>query len=151
MSLQTETTRKPTLSNRLKEYGGSAAAATRYVGTFAGGAAVVVGVMGLNAEGQEQMSRLFEALNQLGGAVSGFLTALGSIVGAILAIWGAWKASRAQQTKAVASTPGMQVHVDTSPQSPAPAAVKALAENRTDPALADVVPMTGGPVGSKAL
>lgn len=146
----TTTENRMNLTDRLKNYAGSAAAATRYVGTFAGGAAVAVGILGLNAINQQQVDQLFEAFNQLGTAVSGALTALGTIAGVVSAIYGAWKASRAQQVKSVSQIPAVQVHVDTSPASPAPEAVKALAEDRRDPKAADVVPMTGGPVESKS-
>jgi hypothetical protein len=100
---------------------------------------------GLNAINQDQVDQLFEAFKQLGTAVSSGLTALGTITSVGAAVYGAWKASRSQQTKTVASTPGVQVHVDTSPASPAPEAVKALAEDRSDPKAQDVVPMIGGP------
>lgn len=134
-----------TLQERLKNYAGSAAAATRYVVSFAGGAGVAVGILGLNAINQDQVNQLFEAFKDLGTAVSSALTALGTIASIAAAVYGAWKASRAQQTKTVASTPGVQVHVDTSPASPAPQQVKDLAIS-SDPTAHDVVPMTGGPV-----
>jgi len=114
------------------------------------GAAVAVGILGLNAVNQEQVDQLFEAFKQLGGAVSTGLTALGTIAGIVSAAYGAWKATRPQQVKSVSQIPAVQVHVDTSPESPAPIAVKALAEDRRDPKAADVVPMAGGPVESKA-
>lgn len=133
------------LTDILKNYAGSAAAATRYVGTFAGGAAVAVGILGFNAINQDQVSQLFDAMKQLGTALSSALTALGTIAGIGSAVYGAWKASRAQQTKTVASTPGVQVHVDVSPSSPAPEAVKAIAVS-SEPSAHDVVPMDGPPV-----
>ncbi len=137
------------LADKLKNYGGSAAAATRYVGTFAGGAAVAVGILGLNAINQTQVDQLFEAFKQLGTAVSSGLTALGTIAGIFSAVYGAWKATRAQQAKTVGNTPGVQVHVDVSPDSPAPAAVKAVALSH-DPKSKDVVPMEGAPREDKA-
>lgn len=138
-----------TLTDRLKEYAGSAAAATRYVGTFAGGAAVAVGILGLNAINQDQVDQLFEAFKQLGTAVSSGLTALGTIAGIFSAVYGAWKATKAQQTKTVAQTPGVQVHID---PALAPAALVKLADTPAaeDPKAKDVVPMVGGPVTDKA-
>ena len=133
----------------LKNYAGSVAAATRYVGTFAGGAAVAVGILGLNAISTDQVNQLFDALKDLGAAVSSALTALGTIAGIASAVYGAWKATRAQQTKTVANTPGVQVHVDTAPTSPAPLQVQALALDKKDPTAADVVPMNGPPVVGK--
>lgn len=138
-----------TLAERFKGYGGSAAAATRYVGTFASGAAVAVGFLGLNAMNQTQVDQLFEAFNKLGTAVSSALTAIGTIVGIVSAVYGAWKASRAQQAKTVSQTPGVQIHVDTSPSSPAPAELQALANTPValDPKATDIIPMgPGGPV-----
>jgi hypothetical protein len=135
------------LTERLKNYAGSAAAATRYIGTFAGGAAVMVGILGLNAINQDQVDQLFAAFKDLGGAVSTGLTALGTIAGVVSAIYGAWKASRAQQVKTVSQIPDTQVHVDVSASSQAPAAVKALVADKT---ATDVVPMTGGPVEAKS-
>lgn len=132
----------------LKNYAGSVAAATRYVFSFAGGAAVAVGILGINAISQDQVTQLFNALKDLGTSLSGALTALGTIAGILSAVYGAWKASRAQQTKTVASTPGVQVHVDTSAASPAPPQVKALAASQ-DPTAHDVVPMNGPPVETK--
>jgi len=137
------------LVDKLKNYAGSAAAATRYVGTFASGAAVAVGILGINAISQDQITQLFEALKQLGTALSSLLTALGTIVGIASAVWGAYKSTRAQQTKTVNQIPGVQVHVDTSLSSPAPEQVKALAVNKSDPTVSDVVPMNGPPVDSK--
>lgn len=133
------------LVDRLKNYAGSATAVTRYVGTFAGGAAVAVGILGISAISQDQVTQLFEAFKQLGTAVSSALTAIGTIVGVASAVWGAFKSTRAQQTKTVQQIPGVQVHVDTSAASQAPEQVKALAVSN-DPAVKDVVPMTGGPV-----
>jgi hypothetical protein len=138
------------IQDALKNYGGSVATATRYIGTFAGGAAMAVGILGISAINQQQIEQLFKAFQDLGTAVSSALAALGTIAGIASAIYGAWKATRAQQTKTVNQIPGVQVHVDVSPSSPAPEAVKALAQDRTDPAAADVVPMTGGPVESKS-
>jgi hypothetical protein len=139
------------LVERFKNYAGSAAAVTRYVGSFAGGAAVMLGILGINAIDQTQLNQLFEAFKQLGTAVSSALTALGTIAGVCTAVYGAWKASRPQQVKTVSLIPDVQVHVDTSPQSRAPEAVKALAEKSAsaDPTVADVVPMVGGPVEVK--
>lgn len=144
-----QTPRKSSLKDKLSEYAGSAAAATRYVGTFAGGAAVAVGILGLNTINQDQVDQLFEAFKQLGTAVSSALTALGTIAGIVSAVYGAWKASKAQQTKTVAQTPGVQVHIDA---AVAPAALVKLADAspEDDPKAKDVVPMVGGPVVDKA-
>lgn len=138
-----------TLKEKLVEYSGSAGAITRYVVGFAGGAATVVGFLGLSAISQDQVTQLFEAFKQLGTAISTALTALGTIAGIASAVWGAFKALRSQQTKTVASTPGVQVHVDTSPASPAPVAVQqlALTPAAVDAKAKDVIPMgPGGPV-----
>lgn len=129
----------------LKNYAGSVAAATRYIGTFAGGAAVAVGILGFNAISTDQVSQLFDAFQKLGTALSSALTALGTIVGIASAVYAAWKSTRAQQTKTVASIPGVQVHVDTAPKSAAPPQVQALVASQ-DPAVHDVVPMNGPPV-----
>ncbi len=128
------------LQDALKNYSGSVSAITRYVGTFASGAAMMVGILGLSAMNPQQVEKLFQAFQDLGTSVANGLTALSTITGIFLAAYGAWKASRAQQTKSVAKD-GVLVHVDTSPESPAPSAVKALAENRTDPAAQNVRPM----------
>lgn len=126
------------LADIFRNYSGSVAAATRYVGTFAGGAAVAVGILGLNAINQEQVNQLFDAFSQLGTALASALTALGTIAGILSAIYGAWKASRPQQVKSASQVPGVQVHVDMSSASLAPEAVKALVD---DSKAHDVVPM----------
>lgn len=142
------TRHEPTWSDRFKNYSGSAAALTRYVGTFAGGAAMAVGVLGISAIDQTQVDQLFGAFKDLGAAVSSGLTALGTIAGILSAVYGAWKASRVQQVKTVSQIPAVQVHVDTSPDSPAPPQVQAMAQTpvSVDQTVADVVPMSGGPV-----
>lgn len=119
---------------------------TRYLGTFAGGAAVAVGILGLNAINQDQINQLFAAFQQLGTALSSALTALGTIAGIASAVYAAWKSSRPQKTLDVSKIPGVQVHVDTSPKSPAPEAVKEVAQSDA-PAATNVVEMgPGGPV-----
>lgn len=130
------------LQDTLRNYGGSVAAASRYVGTFASGAAMAVGVLGLGAIDPQQVERLFQSFQDLGTAVANALTAVSTIVGIVLGAYGAWKASRTQQVKAVEKIPDVTVLVDVSPASRAPAAVQALA---ADPAVADVVPLKGKP------
>lgn len=134
------------LKKKFNEYSGSVAAATRYVGTFAGGAAMVVGILGIDAMNQSQVDQLFAAFKQLGEGLSTVLASLGTIAGIASAVYGSWKATKAQQTKSVAQTPGVQVHVDT---TTAPASVVAVAASN-DPKLKDVVPMVGGPRDDKA-
>lgn len=135
-----------TLQDVLKNYSGSAAAITRYVGTFASGAAMMVGVLGVSAINPQQVEKLFQAFQDFGTAVSQGLTALSTITGIFLAAYGAWKASRTQQVKSVSKIPDVQVHVNAAPESQAPEPVKALV---ADPKAPDVVPMTGGPVPSR--
>lgn len=130
------------LKEKFAEYSGSVAALTRYVGTFAGGAAMMVGVLGINAMSQNQVDALFEAFKQLGTAVSSALTALGTIAGIASAVYGAWKSTRAQQAKTAAQVPGVQIHVDT---AIAPPSIVKLAEAtvQEDPKAKDIVPMDG--------
>lgn len=129
----------------LKNYAGSALAFSRYVGAYAGGAVTVVGILGFTAVTPDQINQLIAALQDLGTGLSKVFASLGTITSVCLAIWGAIKATRAQQTKTVSQIPGVQVHVDTAPASPAPAAVKALVTSH-DPTVHDVVPMNGPPV-----
>lgn len=136
------------ISDTLKNYAGSVISITGHIGTFAAGAAVAVGVLGITAISQDQLNQLFEAFKQLGTAVSSGLAALGTIVGIGTTVYRAFKATKAQVTKDASQIPGVQIHVDTSPASPAPPQVQklALTPESEDPKAKDVVPMTGPPV-----
>lgn len=130
------------ITDRLKGVADYIGLKTRYIGTFAGGAVMAVGVLGLTSKiSSTEVQQLFDALTQLGTAVSSLLTALGTISGLVLLIIGRFKSSPAEQVKTVRNLPGVEsVQVDVSSTSPAPAAVKALA---TNPDVKGVEPVNG--------
>lgn len=104
--------------------------------TAAGSVAVLTGSM--TPDQWAGMSQSATAAIDAGITVIG---AIGTVVGLVVT-W--WNSRKAAQILAAKSIDGVQVHVDTSFGSPAPAAIKALAK---DKAVTDVVPMgPGGPV-----
>ena len=103
------------LADTLKNYGGSVSAATRYVGAFAGGAAFMLGLSGMSAD---QIKALMQSIQDAGNGLASLLTALGTLAGVLLGAYGAWKASKGQQAKALTKdgTTELKVTKDATPQ-----------------------------------
>lgn len=130
------------LQDTLKNYGGSVSAASRYVGAMGAGAVIFAGVAGMKPE---DMKALIESIATAGNALAGLLTALGTVAGVVIGLYGAWKASKAQQVKTVGKTEGVEVHVDA---ATAPTQVVAVA---VDPNAAGVNLAPNNPIVPKGV
>lgn len=82
-------------------------------------------------------------VSKLTADITNAATALLGAAGVILTIW---QSRKAASVAAASQVPGVQVHVNTSPNTPAPAAVVNLVKSK-DPSVQDVVPM--GPITSE--
>ncbi len=89
-------------ADKWKGYTDTVVVVTRYIGTFAGGIAVALGLAGLS---QDDIHNLIEALKQLGTGVSTAMTALGTIGGIAMAAYAAWKTRPQQQVATIAHMP----------------------------------------------
>lgn len=90
------------ISEKWKTYTGSVLTVTRYVGVFAGGITVTLGLAGLSPE---EIKRLLDALQTLGNGLSTAMTALGTIGSIAAAAYAAYKSTPKQQSASVAALP----------------------------------------------